>query len=357
MNYAFYRFLGLLVAGILCARFLDISLEFVTIGLALAALSAILIALLIKVSRIQKLLFGFGSLTFFFFLGAFILLEKERLSEDHFVNAGVLGEQHLVEFKLIDQLNPNEYNTRFYADVLAIDGIKSTGKILVLFKRVDSVEYELGQKLTVYDDINKASDARNPGDFNYKKYLESIDVYGQLYVDRSSIFKVSKTDRDRTSFLDRLKVTMLNKLDNSGLEKAPKSIIEALVLGQRQNVDPEITKSFRDAGVIHILALSGLHVGIILLILQFLTRPMLRLPSGRWFQSILIIVFLWCFAILTGMSPSIMRAVTMFSFVAVGMNIKRKASTFHSLTLSALFLLLFDPVCFPISNLLLSAST
>ncbi|MFT6799750.1 MAG: competence protein ComEC, partial [Nonlabens sp.] len=87
----------------------------------------------------------------------------------------------------------------------------------------------------------------------------------------------------------------------------------------------------------------GLHVGIILLILRFLSQSILRLKYGRWIQSAVLIVLLWCFALLTGMSPSIMRAVTMFSFVAIGMNLKRKGSVYHSLTLSAFVLLVYDP--------------
>jgi competence protein ComEC len=330
-----------MVLGILCARYFDaiVTHEFVVMVLCVALLAVI--KALPKINNLLKILFGVSALTFFFFLGVHSFNGTLELPDHHFTHHNVIGKNALISFELSEQLTANAYNTRYYATLSAVENKPSAGKILVLFKKSDSVEYNVGERLLVYNDINSASNARNPGDFDYKEYLKSIDVYGQVYVDKNSIIKVSAGGAQGSVFL-KIKQAILEQLAQSGLDTGPRSMIEALVLGQRQNVDPEITRSFRDAGVIHILALSGLHVGIILLILQFLTQRMIRWKYGRWMQSIFIIVFLWCFAILTGMSPSIMRAVTMFSFVAVGMNIKRKASTFHSLTLSAFFLLLID---------------
>ncbi|ARN78797.1 competence protein [Nonlabens spongiae] len=341
MSYPFYRILFLFIAGIIAARFNVIQFEFAQISIGIFLL-IILISRFLKPLWVKKYVYGGSVLAFFFGLGSFLSYRAQQLPEHHFTNQDVIGEEHLIKFKLTDRLTPNEFNSRFYADVKEINGKLSTGRILVLFKRADSVSYNVGQELLVYDDINDASDARNPGDFNYKEYLASIDVYGQLYVDLPNVFEVVNSTSENLGFLDRLRENILNELAQSGLHLEPRSMIEALVLGQRQNIDPEITKSFRDAGVIHILALSGLHVGIILLILRWLTRPVLRLKNGNWIQSGIVVFLLWCFAMMTGLSPSIFRAVTMFSFVAVGMNINRKASVFHSLTLSAFVLLFVD---------------
>ncbi len=341
MSYPFYRILGALIIGIVVARYDLLEIQATQILLAVFLFLTIA-SRLFKSLWVRKYLFGGSVMAFFLVLGSFLYNCTQQLPKHHYTNQGVLGEEHLIKFRLTDRLTPNEFNSRFYADVMEVDGTLSTGRILVLFKRADTVSYNVGQELVVYDDINDASDARNPGDFNYKEYLASIDVYGQLYVDLPNIFNVEEVALENQSILESFKEKILVELAQSGLHLEPRSMIEALVLGQRQNVDPEITKSFRDAGVIHILALSGLHVGIILYILQFLTQPLRRVRFGNWFQTALIIFLLWSYALLTGLSPSIFRAVTMFSFVAVGMNIKRKASVFHSLTLSAFVLLLID---------------
>ncbi|MEO9952778.1 ComEC/Rec2 family competence protein [Nonlabens sp.] len=342
LDYPFYRILLFLIAGILFSRFIEVDSTLFIYVICGAVLCAMLVLLIGRFTFGFKAVFALSVYSFFFFIGGAHLYFQNELGSDHFIKKQTQGQDHVLQLKLSQRLTPNKFNDRFYAQVLALDQEAVSGNTLVLFKRADSLGYKVGDRLTVYDDVNLPAFARNPGDFDYRKYLKSIDVYGQVYVDKPRILNYTSGEGD-LGFLLQLRKTILNKLAKSGLRNRPKAMIEALVLGQRQNVDPEVTKSFRDAGVIHILALSGLHVGIILLILRFLTRRLLRLKYGRWIQSAVLVILLWSFALLTGMSPSIMRAVTMFSFVAVGMNLKRKGSVYHSLTLSAFVLLLLDP--------------
>ena len=342
LDYPFYRILLFLIAGILFSRFMEIDPTLFIYAICGAVFCAMIVLVVSKFSFGFKAVFALSVYSFFFFIGGAHLYFQNEISTNHFIQKQTQGQDHVLQLKLSQRLTPNKFNDRFYAQVIALDQEAVSGNTLLLFKRSDSLGYKVGDRLTVYDDVNLPAFARNPGDFDYRKYLKSIDVYGQVYVDKPRILSYTSGEGDLGSLL-QLRKTILTKLAGSGLRDRPKAMIEALVLGQRQNVDPEVTKSFRDAGVIHILALSGLHVGIILLILRFLTRRLLRLKYGRWIQSAVLIVLLWSFALLTGMSPSIMRAVTMFSFVAVGMNLKRKGSVYHSLTLSAFVLLLYDP--------------
>jgi len=341
-DYPFYLILTAFACGTLSARFLDLSVEF---SFGIAVLSLLLVACSFWVQPFKeysKFIFTGSTLCFFLGLGAFSYqFQSNSLAPDHYKLINVPGENSLLVLELSEQLSSNTYNNRFYAQVRQLGDVPVSGKILVLFKRSDTLDFKVGDRLTLFDDINDASNARNPGDFNYKEYLESIDVYGQVYVDKPRILKVLR-DQANLPWYVELRNQLLHDLSVSNLEEQPRALIEALVLGQRQNVDPTISQNFRDAGVIHILALSGLHVGILLLILKFCLKWMLRLTYGMVFQTILIIALLWSFALLTGMSPSIMRAVMMFSFIAIGMNLKRKGSVFHSLTISALVLLFID---------------
>ena len=342
LDYPFFRILFFLVVGIIFQHQLEMddSLFLVCTLICFSVIAIIIV--LSKFIRLPKFIFATSTYIFFFSLGALLFSNKNGLSNDHFIHKQVQGQDHVLQLKLKQRLAPNKFNDRFYAEVIALDQQQVSGNTLVLFKRSDSLDFQVGDRLTVYDDVNLPAFERNPGDFDYRKYLKSIDVYGQIYVDTPKILSYENGSQELGVLL-RLRTTILEKLEASGLNDNPRGVIEALVLGQRQNVDPEVTKSFRDAGVIHILALSGLHVGIILLILRVLTKRILRMKYGRWIQSVVLIFLLWSFALLTGMSPSIMRAVTMFSFVAVGLNLKRKGSVYHSLTLSAFVLLLFDP--------------
>lgn len=122
------------------------------------------------------------------------------------------------------------------------------------------------------------------------------------------------------------------------------AVIKALLLGQRQDISKGLLTDYQNAGAIHILAVSGLHVGILLLILTFILRPIDRFKNGKYIKAIGIIVFLWMFAFIAGLSASVVRAVTMFSFIAIGQSFQKKTLIEFSLITSMLFLLLVKPM-------------
>ena len=93
----------------------------------------------------------------------------------------------------------------------------------------------------------------------------------------------------------------------------------------------------------HVLAISGLHVGILYFLLFYLLGFLGKFRSGRIIRAALIILFLWFFAFLTGLSPSVMRAAAMFSFVTIGQSLKRPGNIYNTIAASAFFLLLVNP--------------
>ena len=115
-------------------------------------------------------------------------------------------------------------------------------------------------------------------------------------------------------------------------------------MGQRQDISEEVYTSYTNAGAIHILAVSGLHVGIILLILSFIFKPLERFKHGKLIKTILLVSILWSFALIAGLSASVTRAVTMFSIVAIALNLKRPTNIYNTLAISMFVILLFKPL-------------
>ncbi|UBZ16073.1 ComEC/Rec2 family competence protein [Flagellimonas marinaquae] len=116
------------------------------------------------------------------------------------------------------------------------------------------------------------------------------------------------------------------------------------MLGKRDDISEITYNNYKNAGAVHILAVSGLHVGIILLLLEFLLSPLERFPKGKTIKLILIVLLLWGYAFLAGLSPSIVRAVTMFSFVVYSLYLNRPTNSFNIIALSILFILLVKPL-------------
>ena len=119
--------------------------------------------------------------------------------------------------------------------------------------------------------------------------------------------------------------------------------MNALLLGQRQTIDKTIYNNYVNSGTIHILAVSGLHVGILLWILNFLFRPLLYLKYGHFIRPFILVSILWSFAIIAGLSPSVTRAVAMFSIISIAMHLKRPTNIYNTLVISAFVILLFKP--------------
>ena len=116
-----------------------------------------------------------------------------------------------------------------------------------------------------------------------------------------------------------------------------------MLLGQRHEISKDILQNYQNAGAVHILAVSGLHVGIILLMLTFLLSPLDKLKHGTFIKLIIIIFLLWIFAFIAGLSASIVRAVTMFTAIAISMTVKQSINTYKALIISIFILLLFNP--------------
>src|SRR5690606_21059892 len=176
-----------------------------------------------------------------------------------------------------------------------------------------------------------------------REHMEKLGVYRQINVTPSEVHLSGKAANDLRAFAGILREGIVLRLRSYDFEPDELAIIQALLLGQRQEISQEIYSNYASAGVIHILAVSGLHVGIILILLNRLFKPLERLRWGRLIKLLLLLGLLWAFALLAGLSPSVVRAVSMFSFVAVGMQLKRRTSVLNTLFMSLMVLLLINP--------------
>ena len=252
--------------------------------------------------------------------------------------------QHVLEVILREKLKSTPYYNRYIAVVNRIDLKNSSGKIIVNFnKNQFEKDFRIGTRLQINSNVIQPSRPLNPDQFDYGKYLKNKSILAQTYVDFASVKTNGILVKDAVYYADLLRNRILNNLKKSHFHETELNVLAALILGQQQDIAPEIVHDYQWAGAIHILSVSGLHVGFIVLFLNFLLN---FLPKKKWtsYLKLIIILFsLWGFAVLAGFSPSVIRSVAMFSFVAIGMHLKRKTNIFHTLLVSLLLILLFEP--------------
>ena len=221
---------------------------------------------------------------------------------------------------------------------------KVTGSIHLYLYKKDSFRLTAGDELYIDYFFSSIPQPKNPAEFNYSDYVKKSGIYGQCFV-RSDQLLIIKSSAQSDLYQRVLTIRgrarqILNQVIHQSREQ---QIAQALLLGIKDYLDQEVKTAYASVGAMHVLAVSGLHVGIIYLILLALLKPLRLLPYGSYFIFILLITGIWLYALLTGFSPSVMRAATMFSVVSLKEISIRRANIYNSLGLAAIVILLIRP--------------
>ncbi|HSQ47792.1 MAG TPA: ComEC/Rec2 family competence protein, partial [Lutibacter sp.] len=282
-----------------------------------------------------------------FFIGLGTITFKNQLNKKKHYSNQLQFSESIPAAALISingVLKSTAYYDKYEAEVYQLNGKKSTGKILVNIQK-DSPKRQLqvDDRLAVKMVFTEIAEPLNPYGFNYKKYLQQQQIHHQIYGDNSQYLRLTRTKQTVRGIAASIREKITKSLIHYGFKNDELAVVNALLLGQRQNLTSELQQSYIGAGAIHILAISGLHIGIILLILTAVFKPIHYFKQGKFAASIMIITILWMYAIIAGLSPSVVRAVAMFTAIAIAMQVNRPSSTYKTLIISMFFLLLFNP--------------
>lgn len=200
-----------------------------------------------------------------------------------------------------------------------------------------------GDSITIkHASIHQPENFSKDLDFDYALFLHHHGITGTVFLQSTQIAPSDNTKHIST--LGRLRTQLAQVYtEQEKWNENEKAILRALTLGDRSTLKDEIRDVYSEAGISHILALSGLHVGIIYMLFSCCLHPFFRSRKSRWIQEAIILTFLWLFAFLTGASPSILRAVTMCTIYAVANLVSSDRSSISALSLAALVLLIVNP--------------
>ena len=182
----------------------------------------------------------------------------------------------------------------------------------------------------------------NPYEFDYRFFMENQGIRYFAFTNSSDFIK--HTSPVHRKLIHRALITRQKIIDmfrSSGIKGERLALVSAITLGQKSMLDPEQKNSFMKAGVMHIMAVSGLHAVILSMFVLYLLFFMKR--KLNTYRIIITIIVLWAFAFVTGLTPSVLRATLVFSFLQVGKLMKRPSNGINSVLASALFLVLIRP--------------
>lgn len=294
----------------------------------------------------RSLSFTTYSILLFYFLGISAICEgKVKNLRNHYLNFSTeTGKPSLLVLEITKTLNPNYKAQRYIAELQQVNQNQTSGKLLLNLTKKEGVKgLMIGEKILIKKPLYTIIPSKNPYQFNYKKYLEGQGVFNQVYLNQNEYLTLNSRSFSLTSWAQRFRIKVRSSLEKSGFNPTDVSMINALILGQRSGISQELRTNYTRAGAIHILAISGLHVGILLAILNVLLKPLDRFKKSRFIRLFISLVVLWAFAIIAGLSPSVVRAVTMFTAVALSLFGKRSSNLIQNLIISMFVLLLIRP--------------
>ncbi|HTA27073.1 MAG TPA: ComEC/Rec2 family competence protein [Bacteroidia bacterium] len=222
--------------------------------------------------------------------------------------------------------------------------VKTNGKALFYFHK-DSIAEKLnyGDELVVYSQLNEIEAPTNPDEFNYKQFLQTRGITYECY---ASAYNYSLIGNNNSNALLRFANNSRKNLATLLHEKIggnEAEVASAILLGYREDLSRQVTQSFIDSGVVHVICVAGLHVGIIFLLLSYLIVFPAKFKHGKLMSVVLILILLWLYALFTGFATPVLRATIMFSFLTIGRHFRKYTNTVNTLAASAFIMLLFDP--------------
>lgn len=184
-----------------------------------------------------------------------------------------------------------------------------------------------------------------PAEFNYKKYLAHQNIFYQQFLFPGQYrVLVHNTGNPLISYSLQLRKRLVGKLKANMRDTNAVAVASTLILGYKADLSDYIRQAYAKSGTVHILSVSGAHVGVIYLLLMFILAPLNRLKYGKVLRVVVIIMIIWCYAMLTGFSPAVCRAAVMISMVVAGRAYNRYINLLNIMALSAFILLLYNPL-------------
>ncbi|TKK69300.1 ComEC family competence protein [Ilyomonas limi] len=223
---------------------------------------------------------------------------------------------------------------------------QATGSIIIYFKKdsttTNGVTY--GSQIAFSKPVQPIQNTGNPGGFDYERYLLFQGLTSQVYLQAADYVVLPQKDAAAFSiFLQKTRAYVIRTLQQYIPGKKEQGVAEALLIGYRNDLDKQLVQSYSHTGVVHIIAISGLHLGMIYGVLVLLFKPFKNRRWHRFVMPVTVLIVLWLFTFIAGAVPSIVRSAVMFSFIALGECLRRKGNIFNTLAVSALCLLIYNP--------------
>ena len=352
----FIRLLLPFIVGILWEWYFNISLPLIVLsGFSFTAAYTLFyylpLSFRFKIGKSHGMLLNMILLT----AGLFLTWEKDIRN-----SAGWYGNiYHTTDCLLVRINEPLTKKTRSYKTEGWVEAIirqkkiiPCQGKLQIYFQDDSIVSLPgYGSRIIISKSPERIQNTGNPGSFDYEQYAAFQQVFHSVYLSKEDWTMAENAEKGNRSsiyyflhFTYTVKDIILSILrKNIEADGSKLSLAEALLIGYTNDLDRPLLQAYTNTGVVHIIAISGMHLTLIYVMLVWIFTRIPLIRNSKWTQLFLILGCLWFFSIITGAGASVMRSAIMFSFVSLGIRLGKAASVYNSLAASAFVLLCYNP--------------
>ncbi len=325
--------------GIIAYRFLN---TYLTLNILLLCLALLLVLFIYYKAKINAYHYTFqkenGLIVYFSIaLFAFVLsyFQDQRNNVLYFKSIGSKS------FTLVVENEGKIKKNKITHEVVIVHNHRVLNRALISIKN-KKTRFQPGDTLTVIANLLPIESKKHPAEFDYKNYLINKGIYHQIIIDSLDITSCKHQQQQSFStIITRIRKQLIETLANTIKNTDSYEMATALLLGERADIDKATMKSYSDTGTIHIISVSGLHVGIIYFVFSYALN-LLRIFNNKYVKTIVIIVFIWLYACITGLPSSVIRSALMISFLCIGKAINSKTNTMNHIAASAFLILCID---------------
>ena len=287
-------------------------------------------------------------LALIFLMGMLITWNRDLRNHNNWYGNNVVLKDKLVVLinePLIEK--ENSFKTiALVKQVVTNKEVKSVkGRMLLYFKKESGVvNLHYGDLILINKPFQTINKSGNPGEFDNQRYQSFLQIYHQIYLSAADYVKLPLQEYSHLDqFIFSLKDYTINVLQKYFKEVKTLGIAEALLIGYKNDLDKDLVQAYSNTGVVHIIAISGLHLGLIYMVLLWLFNCIPVVNKSNILKSISVVSCLWIFSLLTGASASVLRSAVMFTCIIIGRLFQKKSSIYNSLAASAFILLCYNP--------------
>lgn len=261
--------------------------------------------------------------------------------QDQRNNAQYLSCVQQKQFRIIIKNEGKTKKNKVIHEVKVLHNNREINSALISIKN-KKTPYQLGDTLSIKGELLPLETKKHPAEFDYKNYLTYKRIYHQFIIDSADVIACKKQQKVTFwTIIAQSRNKLIETLERTIRDKESYEMAAALLLGERADIDQETMKNYSDTGTIHIISVSGLHVGIIYLVFSYALH-LLKIFKNIYVKTFVIIVFIWLYACITGLPASVIRSALMISFLCLGKAINSKANTMNHIAASAFLILCID---------------